>query len=276
LMEAVMFNKEDFVVLLLEQDNINTNIQETSGDTAFTLALLQAPINIDIVEMLLQSTNPNLHPPANTALQRALLNIEAVKLLLEHGVDVNQQNDSGTTALILATAPYFDTEELLKLLLPVKGIDLDAVDDNGTTALMYAVLRGKPEYVQTLLEAGADPLIKGNDGKIASQLFIKNVKVKQMLKDAETTWLANESRAKQDLQQKFMIAQRLRTDQTLPQRQLGEYIIRKSEYDNLCVGLQNNLNKPGVVALARSLRVPTSNKTKNELCRLIADILIKP
>ena len=276
LMTAVTLNEVDFVILLLEQDNIDTNIQDNAGYTALTLALLQRTINIELVEMLLQSgANPNLHgPKTSTALQYSLRNIDAVKLLLSHGVDVNQQDDSGTTALISATAPYFDTEELLKLLLPVKGIDLDAVDDNGTTALMYAVLRGKPEYVQTLLEAGADPLIKDNDGKIASQLFIKNVKVKQMLKDAETTWLANESKAKRDLQQKFMISQRLRTDQTLPQRQLGDYIIRRSEYDNLCTGLQSNLNKPGVVALAKSLNIKTANKTKLELCGEIADILI--
>lgn len=151
---------------------------------------------------------------------------------------------------------------------------MDAAYNAGRTALMFAVMLGDPKYVQMLLEAGADPLIKDKNGKTASQLYIKDPKISQMTYKADAIWLSEESKAKHDLQQKFMISQRLRTDQTLPQRQLGDYIIRRSEYDNLCTGLQSNLNKPGVVALAKSLRIPTSNKTKIELCGEIADILI--
>jgi len=41
------------------------------------------------------------------------------------------------------------------------------------------------------------------------------------------------------------------------------------------MSIQSNLMKPGVVALAKSLRIETANKTKNQLCGEIAKQIIK-
>ncbi len=44
------------------------------------------------------------------------------------------------------------------------GRDLDRVDDHGRTALHWAVRRSHPDLVELLLDAGADPTIRGRDG----------------------------------------------------------------------------------------------------------------
>jgi hypothetical protein len=139
-------------------------------------------------------------------------------------------------------------------------------------------------YVNALLDAGADPLIKDNLGRTAldysrivsrgQDISAKEIRLTQAMAD----WTSRKDMAVSDLNKKFLVARRLRqgTQTTtgsslqLPSRDLTEGITRKAEYDNLCMGLQNNLNKPGVIALARSLRIPTSNQTKLQLCSEIA------
>jgi hypothetical protein len=79
-----------------------------------------------------------------------------------------------------------------------------------------------------------------------------------------------------------MVARRLRrgidttegTTLELPQKEITDYIIRSAEYDNLCKSIQTNLSKPGVIALARSLKIQTANKTKLQLCTEISNKLI--
>jgi hypothetical protein len=116
----------------------------------------------------------------------------------------------------------------------------------------------------------------------ATALFYANADDKPLIQEAMAIWEKGTLDSTQSLTKKFMVTRRLRQGTTtteghlleLPQRQLAEGIIRKAEYDNLCKGLQSNLNKPGVVALARSLQISTSNRTKTQLCEEIAGKLI--
>lgn len=62
-----------------------------------------------------------------------------MRLLLDHGADVNVQRIGGTTPLMCAAWPWpFDTEavETLSLLLS-HGADVNAVDQQGKTALLH-------------------------------------------------------------------------------------------------------------------------------------------
>jgi hypothetical protein len=132
-------------------------------------------------------------------------------------------------------------------------------------------------FIRLLLEAGADPFMEGQKEMTANDHavdFAQHV----LLVNAMALWEKDKANAINELTKKFMIAKRLRQGtQTaqgytleLPSRDLTEGLIRKAEYDNLCVGLQTNLGKPGVIALAKSLRIPTSNQTKSQLCTAIA------
>jgi ankyrin repeat protein len=278
LFSAVTENKKDFVILLLEQPGINVNTALNSDETVLEAAI-SANISFDIIEMLLESgADPNLRGEFETPLGTAVMkdNLNIVKLLLQYGADVNQPDDEGITPLLLSIGSK--KSYCFNYLLTVPNIEIDLSDAAGQTPLMYAVESGKlaERYVTALLMAGADPLMKNTyDGKSARNYVAKKDRhVAQLIKIAEDKWTIEEKKASRDLTKKFMIARRLRTNQTLPQKQLGDYIIQRSEYDNLCMNLQSNLMKPRVIALAKSLSITTINKTKNQLCGEIANKLI--
>ena len=62
-----------------------------------------------------------------------------VKLLLEHGADVEGATPGGKTALMMAA--MFNRREIVDLLL-AHGANIDASDVNGVTALSAAIAMG--------------------------------------------------------------------------------------------------------------------------------------
>ena len=79
--------------------------------------------------------------------------MQAVRALIDQGVDVNARRADGATALIWAA--HWDDREAVALLLGV-GADVNAADDHGVTPLMRASENASPEMVEALLAAGAD------------------------------------------------------------------------------------------------------------------------
>ncbi len=130
-----------------------------------------------------------------------------VGLLLDHGTDPGHADRTGKTAIIYAAGKGFsdiierlldagvpadavDNHALTPLmwaaghtndvpskeaiatidLLLARGADIDSLDDRGQSALMIAAERGHPDIVAHLIEAGADPETKNNEGKRALDL----------------------------------------------------------------------------------------------------------
>jgi ankyrin repeat protein len=107
--------------------------------------------------------------------------IEAAKVLLKRGVDVNRRNKYGFTALILASfigptilaIPGRSTElsiqasdgqvVMVRQLLDAGG-DPSASTDEGFTPLMAASGEGYVEIVKLLLQSGADVTAKNKRG----------------------------------------------------------------------------------------------------------------
>ena len=79
---------------------------------------------------------------------------DALRALLDQGVDVNLTEADGTTAL--AWASYRDDIESADLLIRA-GADANLANDLGATALWAASQNGSETMVGRLLEAGADP-----------------------------------------------------------------------------------------------------------------------
>ena len=73
----------------------------------------------------------------------------------------------GKTALVLASGRA--NLGTLKVLID-HGAEVDAKDDGGNTALMAAVTNGNLDVVKALLESNADPNVRNNQGKTALML----------------------------------------------------------------------------------------------------------
>lgn len=80
--------------------------------------------------------------------------IEAVRALLDDGVDVDAPQADGATAL--AWAVHWDDLATAGLLLDA-GADANAANDLGVTPLMLASQNGSVPMVELLVRAGADP-----------------------------------------------------------------------------------------------------------------------
>ena len=125
-------------------------------------------------------------------------NAAAVSELLQHGAEVNAQNDAGETALMVCLASLvrplveagadvnqrstkggirtlINSETALMMSSDVEktrallaaGAQVNARGALGDTALMHAALRAESDQVSVLLEAGADPKAKRDGGRTA-------------------------------------------------------------------------------------------------------------
>lgn len=263
---AAGLNYTDILTLILSYPQTDPDQQDQNGYTALQTAARGG--KADAARILLEAgANPNISDnegvtPLMIAVSRNSLHV--VTVLLDYSADVNAQNNNGFTALM-----YSLTREALPILLNVDSIDLDITDNQGQTALMKAVLDYLDRSVGLLLEAGADPLIKDNQDLIASDLTNNNFR-KRILRDYEKEYRERFNVAKDALFKKLLAASRLKFE--LAERQIPENIVKRAEYDRLCVILKRNTG-PELQALATSLRIPLGNKSKDVLCKEITEKL---
>jgi uncharacterized protein len=97
-----------------------------------------------------------------------------VRILLAHGVDVNTRYGNDLTALMWAAghadgAGTSDVKDLMTLLID-RGAKLNEQDNRGRSALMIAAGLGHKTAVDLLLARGADKTLRDHDGKTASDL----------------------------------------------------------------------------------------------------------
>lgn len=89
-------------------------------------------------------------------------NIESVKRLINVGVDLNEQDNDGTTPLTWAASNSYI--QIIKLLVNA-GADLNIQNNKGQTSLIIAAAYASIEAIVLLIDGGADWNIKDNDGK---------------------------------------------------------------------------------------------------------------
>lgn len=97
-------------------------------------------------------------------------NEEIAQLLIDRGVDVNQQGSPQKrriTALMVAT--YHKQEAMMQLLLD-NGADVNLQDANGHTPLHIASLLNAGHLIPPLLHAKANTSIRDNSGRTAEEL----------------------------------------------------------------------------------------------------------
>ena len=129
--------------------------------------------------------------------------LEAVRLLIGTGADVNAKDKQGETALVEAVdcgdLLLFSSEgpghfkanprdqhgrtfyqrslEVVKVLID-RGADVNAKDEKGETTLMYAARSGNLEVVKFLVDKGADVNAKDSNGATALSIASANYRPK--------------------------------------------------------------------------------------------------
>ncbi|UCF19278.1 MAG: SDR family NAD(P)-dependent oxidoreductase [Gemmatimonadota bacterium] len=91
--------------------------------------------------------------------------LEAVRELIEAGVDLNGREPSGGSSPLISAATFGQTEAA-KVLIGA-GADLDQQNNEGSTALITAAFFAHADIVEALLAAGADKSIRNNNGSTA-------------------------------------------------------------------------------------------------------------
>lgn len=166
---AIMHNDLDRLRSLLEapgaDPDVATGIGHQIPPSPPPLHFAAGYGNMRAVQMILEhGANVLLKDKrfGQTALHRAVRdsrtfrNHDVCKLLLERGIDSNEQDGDGAT--VLHRALQFADVELAQLLLD-HGADITAVDIDGNTALHYAVWNPDEGMIQFVLEQGSGALM---------------------------------------------------------------------------------------------------------------------
>lgn len=157
------------------------NDKNNEGITPLMLAAHKG--HLDIVRLLLEKgalVNEKSSQGGFTALYGSIQNkhtpevqYEVVKLLLEHGAEVNIIDNDQKTPLILASQ-YSKFNKTTQLLLEY-GATVNLQDKNGLTALMAAASVGNHEIVKLLLDSDPDTLdVQQNNGRTALYRAARN------------------------------------------------------------------------------------------------------
>jgi len=165
---AVRSNNLDDVELILKEPLITPNIKDLDG---FTLAHVAVGVSPQVLQLLLQHKQIDVNIKnnnGNTAFHYFCSNatldiVKTFDMFVKKGVSVNMQNDSGETALHRACLNT-STGRLLVILLCKNGANPNVQNTNGDTPLHYAVRLRREDLVYLLLRGGADPNVRSRDG----------------------------------------------------------------------------------------------------------------
>ncbi|EAX89618.1 hypothetical protein TVAG_256980 [Trichomonas vaginalis G3] len=140
--------------------------------------------NSDICRLLLESYNQIIvnnkqgidinekDDDGETALHFAALNNnrEIAELLISHGININEKDNNGQNALHIAALN--NSKKTAKLLIS-HGININEKDD-GKTALHYSALNNSKETAELLISHGININEKDNNGKTALHYSMEN------------------------------------------------------------------------------------------------------
>jgi len=158
-------NESAVIALALREFDLNT--LSPDGEHALIVALRQD--SLKVAAFLLAQRNIHLEAinrhGENALMMAALRGHETmVRRLIERGAQVNKP---GWAALHYAASTNRPQSVDIARLLIEQHAYIDAESPNGSTPLMMAAFYGLPAMVDLLLEEGADPLLRNQQGLTA-------------------------------------------------------------------------------------------------------------
>ena len=142
--------------------------------------------NLELIKQLSKVNPDTINTPNKSGYTPLIIagyrnQLEAVKVLLDLGANVNAVSEDGT---VLTAACYKSNTALVKILLE-QHADVNVKNNAGTTPLMFAIMAENEEIVKLLMENKADTQTMDNsrksvvdfakdcDSKVIKQLIIK-------------------------------------------------------------------------------------------------------
>lgn len=150
-------NGQNVEVMQRLQSGLDPNYRDNSGNSLLGMAAKSG--NVDLMKALLATDKVELNSTDNvgrTPLMHAATskNAEAVRLLLDAGVDITTRDNLGNTAL--SWGAWLGNAQTVQELLD-KGSDVEIVSTiTGWTPLMLAAAFGEPGAVEALIKAHAN------------------------------------------------------------------------------------------------------------------------
>ncbi len=112
--------------------------------------------------------------------------LEAVERLLSEGAEINAMKGPFKTSILMEAAVRGNVE-VMKLLIE-HGADVNMADKDGWTALMGAVVQGHTESVKLLLKHGAKVRARNHNGETALIMAakMKHTEIRDALLEHDT------------------------------------------------------------------------------------------
>ncbi len=143
------------------------NTLDEQGDSALHIALREDSLTVANFLLSQRATKVELrNPKGENPLMMAAIkgHLEQAKRLIQRGAQVNKP---GWTPLhYAASRAEPDSIDMVRLLLE-RHAYIDAESPNRTTPLMMAAMYGEESVVRLLLEEGADPSLRNEQGLAA-------------------------------------------------------------------------------------------------------------
>ncbi|MDH5324332.1 MAG: ankyrin repeat domain-containing protein [Gammaproteobacteria bacterium] len=154
------------VLQILLKAGVDLMARNAGGDTAFAQLIYVANLEEELSESDLvaaANSNPKLALVVEAGTHPLMLSVrneflELAQTLIKLGADVNYISSSGETALFLARSAQ--SVRFLKK----HGANLDHRNAGGKTPLLYFVSKGEVEPALEIVNVGANPNIRDNDG----------------------------------------------------------------------------------------------------------------
>lgn len=174
---AVMLNLPIKIIKYIEENCYNIDVSDHDGMTSLNWAL-QTKNNQVLKYLLTKGANPNLvfnNCQDNLFFAVADSNLEAVKLLLKYGAEVNPQDNSVPLTMALHHNNFIIADYLIS-----HGADVNLTDEDNRTALFDMAVTSDFAKCEYLIKNGANETIEDKYGVTPEMLF-KNKALREFL-----------------------------------------------------------------------------------------------